>query len=172
MPTAPLRRRAGAVQRRRPRAPRAPALVGQARRGAARAHRGRPLPASRRSPSPCCRACCAARRWTSWCRKSTELGVARIRPLIAGRGSVRLEGERLARRLAHWRAVAVAACEQCGRARIPAVDAPICRSRSSPATPLPEARWVLDPEGLPRRRRGRLRPPAALAIAVGPEGGF
>lgn len=53
--------------------------------------------------------------------KATELGVASITPLVAERSVLKLKGERADRKLAHWQAVAVAACEQCGRNRVPAV---------------------------------------------------
>jgi 16S rRNA (uracil1498-N3)-methyltransferase len=56
--------------------------------------------------------------------KATELGAASIQPLLARRSVVRLAGERAARRQAHWRGVAIAACEQCGRNRVPAVHEP------------------------------------------------
>ncbi len=54
--------------------------------------------------------------------KSVELGVAAIQPLQAGRSVVRLSGERAARRQAHWQALVEAACEQCGRNRLPVVS--------------------------------------------------
>ncbi|MCB1996812.1 MAG: 16S rRNA (uracil(1498)-N(3))-methyltransferase [Rhodoferax sp.] len=53
--------------------------------------------------------------------KATELGVAEIRPLVTERSVLRLDGERAERKRAHWQAVAVAAAEQCGRTRVPAV---------------------------------------------------
>ena len=55
--------------------------------------------------------------------KATELGVASIQPLMASRSVLRLSGERAAKKQAHWQAIAVAACEQCGRNRVPAVHA-------------------------------------------------
>jgi 16S rRNA (uracil1498-N3)-methyltransferase len=55
--------------------------------------------------------------------KATELGAASIQPLVAERSVVRLAGERAQKKQAHWQAVAVAACEQCGRNRVPAVHA-------------------------------------------------
>src|SRR5262249_36166708 len=55
-------------------------------------------------------------------QKSTELGVSRIVPITSERPGVRLSGDRAAKRLAHWRGVVVAACEQCGRNRIPEVE--------------------------------------------------
>jgi 16S rRNA (uracil1498-N3)-methyltransferase len=51
--------------------------------------------------------------------KATELGVARIQPLHSERSVLRLDGERAQRKRAHWQAIAQAASEQCGRARVP-----------------------------------------------------
>ncbi|WP_234193388.1 16S rRNA (uracil(1498)-N(3))-methyltransferase [Pseudacidovorax sp. NFM-22] len=53
--------------------------------------------------------------------KATELGVASIQPLQTAHGVLRLAGERAQKKQDHWQAVAVAACEQCGRNRVPAV---------------------------------------------------
>ncbi len=53
--------------------------------------------------------------------KATELGAASITPLLAERSVLKLKGERADKKLAHWQAVAVAACEQCGRNRVPPV---------------------------------------------------
>lgn len=54
--------------------------------------------------------------------KATELGAASIQPLVSTRAVVRLgEGERLQKKLARWHAIAAAACEQCGRNRLPQI---------------------------------------------------
>ena len=53
--------------------------------------------------------------------KATELGAASITPLLAERSVLKLKGERADKKLAHWQAVAVAACEQCGRNRVPRI---------------------------------------------------
>jgi len=53
--------------------------------------------------------------------KATELGVASITPLAAERSVLKLKGERADKKRAHWQAVAAAACEQCGRNRVPMV---------------------------------------------------
>ncbi|MDO4796251.1 MAG: 16S rRNA (uracil(1498)-N(3))-methyltransferase [Brachymonas sp.] len=53
--------------------------------------------------------------------KATELGVASIQPLLTRRSVLRLSGERAAKRVAHWQAVAIAACEQSGRTAVPLV---------------------------------------------------
>ncbi len=57
--------------------------------------------------------------------KATELGAASIQPVAAARSVLKLAGERAAKRQAHWQAIAVAACEQCGRNRVPTVHAPL-----------------------------------------------
>ena len=55
-------------------------------------------------------------------QKAVELGVSHIVPVSSRRSVVRLDGERALRRVEHWRGVAVAACEQCGRNRVPDVS--------------------------------------------------
>ncbi len=55
--------------------------------------------------------------------KATELGVASIQPVMSERSVLRLKAERADKKLAHWRGVAVAACEQCGRNRVPVLHA-------------------------------------------------
>jgi 16S rRNA (uracil1498-N3)-methyltransferase len=53
--------------------------------------------------------------------KATELGVNEITPVLTQRTVVKLSGERADKRVRHWQAVAVAACEQCGRNRVPRI---------------------------------------------------
>lgn len=63
----------------------------------------------------------ANERMDALVEKAVELGVARIQPLLTRRSVLRLQGERAERRVVHWQGVAVAACEQCGRNRVPEV---------------------------------------------------
>ena len=53
--------------------------------------------------------------------KATELGVASIQPLVTAHGVLRLAAERAEKKRAHWEAIAIAACEQCGRNRVPVI---------------------------------------------------
>ncbi|MDO4705887.1 MAG: 16S rRNA (uracil(1498)-N(3))-methyltransferase [Comamonadaceae bacterium] len=53
--------------------------------------------------------------------KATELGAASITPLMTERSVLRLQGERAEKKRAHWQAIAIAACEQCGRNRVPLI---------------------------------------------------
>ena len=64
----------------------------------------------------------ANERMDTLVEKATELGVARIQPLLCERSVLRLADARAQRRQAHWQAIAEGACEQCGRARIPTVE--------------------------------------------------
>jgi 16S rRNA (uracil1498-N3)-methyltransferase len=103
-------------------------------------------------------------------QKATELGVARIVPVLSQRSVVRLDEAQAQSKAAHWRAVAVNACEQCGRNRLPAIEAPIplLNHLGKPSPPL--TRLVLEPGP-----DGAATPPdpgGAAEIAIGPEGGF
>lgn len=104
-------------------------------------------------------------------QKATELGVARILPVLAARSVVRLDGRQAQRKLEHWRAVAVAACEQSGRSRLPAVEAPVPLEQALSLVPTQGCRFTLSP--------GAATPLAALArgtdsvsLLIGPEGGL
>ncbi|KUJ83755.1 16S rRNA (uracil(1498)-N(3))-methyltransferase [Microbulbifer flavimaris] len=57
-------------------------------------------------------------------QKATELGVARVLPLFTERCEVKLTGERLQKKLGHWRQIAISACEQCARNRVPEIAGP------------------------------------------------
>jgi 16S rRNA (uracil1498-N3)-methyltransferase len=104
-------------------------------------------------------------------QKATELGVAAVQPLLAARSTGRIAGERAAQKRAHWQRVAIAACEQCGRNRVPAVQAPLtleeyCRSAA------PAGGLLLSPEARLGLRDAAARLKGAATIAVGPEAGF
>lgn len=103
-------------------------------------------------------------------QKAVELGVAAIVPLRSARSAPLPSGERLARRMAHWRGIVVSACEQCGRNRLPEIAAPIDLGVWL-AQPPDGTRLVLDPEA-GRPLRGVPLAPGALTLLVGPEGGL
>lgn len=109
-------------------------------------------------------------------QKATELGVARIVPVDAERTEVRLEGARLAKRIAHWRGVVASACGQCGRARVPEVADPLDIARIAAAAPESTLRLTLDPVGTQALSTLAAALPAgaapAITLAIGPEGGW
>jgi len=102
-------------------------------------------------------------------RKAVELGTTAIQPLVTARSAPLPSGERGERRLAHWRGVVVAACEQCGRNRVPPVAAPL--GWQDWITAWAGRGIVLAPEA-ERPLASLGQPAAAVALAVGPEGGF
>lgn len=105
-------------------------------------------------------------------QKATELGVARIIPVVTARSVMRIDADgRGARKVAHWRAIAAAACEQCGRNRLPAIDAPIdLRAALAVAEASAGARLLLSPLG--EDPLATAASSTGIALLVGPEGGF
>lgn len=104
-------------------------------------------------------------------QKAVELGVRSITPLVTARSVVRLDARRAESRLAHWRAVAVGACEQCGRATVPEIRPILALDRwLAEADPSP-LRLLLDP--LATETPDTLAPAAhGVTLLVGPEGGL
>jgi 16S rRNA (uracil1498-N3)-methyltransferase len=103
-------------------------------------------------------------------RKAVELGVFAIVPVQSAR-SQGMPSDRLSRRVEHWRLVAIAACEQCGRNRVPGI---------APIVPFDE--WLESDDASPDMAilaadASRSLPAHAAAapphgVVVGPEGGF
>jgi 16S rRNA (uracil1498-N3)-methyltransferase len=87
-------------------------------------------------------------------QKATELGIARIVPVLSQRSVVRLDATQATAKQEHWHAVAVNACEQCGRNRLPVIETPqpllnhLGATASLPASP-GALRLVLEPESAP-----------------------
>ncbi|MFO1334172.1 MAG: 16S rRNA (uracil(1498)-N(3))-methyltransferase [Piscinibacter sp.] len=116
----------------------------------------------------------ANERMDALVEKACELGVAAIQPLVCERSVLRLAGERAHKKVAHWQAVAVAACEQSGRTRVPQIAS--VRGLGEWLAALPaagdEQRLVLslrDAQPLPPLQPGNAR--AVLSLS-GPEGGL
>jgi 16S rRNA (uracil1498-N3)-methyltransferase len=115
-------------------------------------------------------------------QKATELGVARIVPVISRRSVVRLDASQAASKADHWRGISIAACEQCGRNRLPLIEAPRPLLRHLGETPPGGARLILEPTaagsgavvdiGVTARMDAPVQIGAAVELAVGPEGGF
>jgi 16S rRNA (uracil1498-N3)-methyltransferase len=112
--------------------------------------------------------------------KATELGAASVQPLVCERSVLRLAGERADKKQAHWQAIAVSACEQSGRNRVPAVTRPHDFARwcetpdNSVVSEGPMLRLVLslqaDTRPLAEAVAGRAADPVLLLS--GPEGGL
>ncbi len=104
--------------------------------------------------------------------KAAELGCVSIQPLVAERSVLRLAGERAAKKQAHWQGIAAAACEQCGRNRVPEVGAVQELRRWLDALQTPALRLVLslasDAVPLAEAAAGA----AEVLLLSGPEGGL
>jgi 16S rRNA (uracil1498-N3)-methyltransferase len=101
-------------------------------------------------------------------RKGVELGVAEIQPVLAASSIARPKGERAAARQAHWQKIAIAACEQCGRNKIPTVHPTIAAAdyRGGSGT-----RLLLSPASQLRFSHA-VKEAGEFTIAAGPEAGF
>ena len=99
-------------------------------------------------------------------QKAVELGVFAIQPVLSEKSVVRLSGEREAKKLLHWRRIAIAACEQCGRNRIPEVREPVLLERYAAPGGL---KILLSPAGAGKLAEFTKGP---LTLAAGPEAGF
>ena len=103
-------------------------------------------------------------------QKAVELGVSSVTPLNTERSVVKLTSERLERRLAHWRSIAIHACQQCGRNRIPRIEAPLDLDSLAQKQHC-DLRLLLSPTG--ERCLSELEITAtSVSLLVGPEGGW
>jgi 16S rRNA (uracil1498-N3)-methyltransferase len=110
-------------------------------------------------------------------QKATELGVTSMIPVLSSRSNVRLDDDAAQRKQEHWQGVAIAACEQCGRNRVPVVARPLAL-----AVALREANADLRLAMMPDECAGSLHSllaaavptgtPASVALLIGPEGGL
>jgi 16S rRNA (uracil1498-N3)-methyltransferase len=115
--------------------------------------------------------------------KATELGAAGIQPLVTERCVLKLKGERAARKQAHWQAIAIAACEQCGRNRVPVVHVPVdlaqwlealtaASFRAPPAGQPAGERWMLSLAPQAQRLAPASGGATMVTLLSGPEGGL
>ena len=104
-------------------------------------------------------------------QKAVELGVAAVQPVTAARSVTRLDAARADKRIKHWQQIAISACEQCGRNRVPDVLPLRDLGEWMAAPSTASLRLLLAPDaqgslaGLPR-------PAGNIEFLVGPEGGL
>lgn len=102
-------------------------------------------------------------------QKSTEMGIAEITPLFSQRCEVKLSAERQQKRLKHWQQIAICACEQSGRNKVPTILQPITLSE-----------WIKNRNTnlnfiLHHRTSKKLKDynkPQSVSLLIGPEGGL
>ena len=109
--------------------------------------------------------------------KATELGVASIQPLMTERSVLRLSGERAEKKRLHWQGIAVAACEQCGRNRVPLIHAPVhLNDWLKTGNEIDNARLILslqlDTQPLAKATERATNANKHITFLSGPEGGL
>jgi 16S rRNA (uracil1498-N3)-methyltransferase len=115
----------------------------------------------------------ANERMDALVEKATELGVAVIQPLLCQHSVLRLHGERADKRIAHWQGVAIAACEQSGRTRVPRIEPVVSLAFWLQALPAraDESRLLLSLRHVPKLPLASMTMASALCLS-GPEGGL
>ena len=104
-------------------------------------------------------------------QKATELGVSKLVPVLTERSVVKLDAAQAQRKHRHWQGIAVAACEQSGRNRVPRIDAPLALPELLRAAAPQAHRLLLSPAGT-LRMQDLQAPSGELIVLIGPEGGL
>jgi 16S rRNA (uracil1498-N3)-methyltransferase len=104
-------------------------------------------------------------------QKATELGASAIVPAYTEFSVVKLDGDRVERRVEHWRKIAQSACEQCGRHAPPTIAEPDELARCLDGLADADARLAFDPDS-PARLASATGSPRRIVAVVGPEGGL
>ena len=116
-------------------------------------------------------AMCSSEKMDWVVQKATELGVAAIQPVQTQRSVAKLTGERAEKRAEHWRSVAIAACEQCGRNVLPEIHAPQELGTWLATMHSEGSKFILLPQAS-RALHDQPQPQGAITLLIGPEGGF
>jgi 16S rRNA (uracil1498-N3)-methyltransferase len=104
-------------------------------------------------------------------QKATELGVTAIVPVLTERTMVKLDAKQSERKLTHWQGIAVAACEQSGRDKIPDIVAPLSLHEFLRGIDPQTTRLLLSPTGT-QRVTDLKAPERKVVVLIGPEGGL
>jgi 16S rRNA (uracil1498-N3)-methyltransferase len=106
-------------------------------------------------------------------QKATELGVTRIVPFLAERSVVKLDAKQRVRKQEHWQAIAISACEQCGRNRVPEVGEPAPLGDAVSALAADGLRCLLAADGEQSLAAATARAAStAMVLLIGSEGGL
>lgn len=108
-----------------------------------------------------------------WCiQKATELGVQKITPVICKHNNVKLADNRIEKKLLHWQSVIHSACEQSGRATIPAIDTPQSLENALASMPKENSLRIISSPGAKKNANELSAKTNHCICLVGPEGGF
>ena len=106
-------------------------------------------------------------------QKAVELGVHTIQPLFTERSIIKLDRERVDKKLDHWKTVAISACEQTGRSAIPNILTPLHLTQwlSEKTLKTDNLKLILTPSKAQNINHLN-KPSNSIVFMVGPEGGF
>jgi 16S rRNA (uracil1498-N3)-methyltransferase len=105
-------------------------------------------------------------------QKATELGVKRVTPVLTEYGVIKLDAARAEKRRDHWQKIAISACEQSGRVKLPLIDSPVpLNSWFGGKPPRVDTELILRPEAT-TPLTGIEAPETKVCLLIGPEGGF
>ncbi|MGX5172841.1 16S rRNA (uracil(1498)-N(3))-methyltransferase [Aliikangiella sp. IMCC44653] len=107
-------------------------------------------------------------------QKSVELGVKSITPVFSERCNVKLDHKRLEKKMLHWKKVLISACEQSGRAIIPALQPPLTLNSAASLPATGQTTIYLEPtadSSLSQIHKPK-DAPHGINLFVGPEGGL
>ena len=107
-------------------------------------------------------------------QKTTELGISEIQPIVCERSIVKIKKDKIEKKLSHWRQVAIAACEQCGRAEIPKIREPenIIKYLERVMESDKDTKIILSPETAQSLDNIIPNSKQAIKVLIGPEGDF
>lgn len=115
---------------------------------------------------------CRGERMDIVIQKATELGVVIIQPVLCERSVVKLDEKRAAKKLAHWRNIAVSACEQSGRNRVPEINQPVPFASLVETAESCAHAVLLHPDGTTSLAAIMRKAGSSMTLCTGPEGGF
>jgi 16S rRNA (uracil1498-N3)-methyltransferase len=104
-------------------------------------------------------------------QKAVELGVNKIIPLLTERCNVKLDEERRLKRQQHWQSIAISACEQSGRNKVPDIAMPQSLMTWLPTVSSAHC-FVLAPQAETRLQQVSVSKNAQIVLLIGPEGGL
>jgi 16S rRNA (uracil1498-N3)-methyltransferase len=105
-------------------------------------------------------------------QKAVELGVTEIFPLSTERSVTKLSGDRAEKRVEHWQGVAIAACEQSGRAVLPKIHFPLTLAQwLSQHDTQQSLNLLLNPVAA-KTLAQLTKPENQIHLLIGPEGGL
>ncbi len=111
-------------------------------------------------------------------QKATEIGVARLIPVITERTVVQTRADRIARQQQRWGKIAMEAAQQSCRWEVPRIDPPVSFDTLVAETALKGLKLIFSPEALHTNLRKLISSPetsahsSTVTVLVGPEGGF